>query len=418
MKLLYTVFLLIFFAAAALATALEDNNSGLAALKDGRFDDAIHFFKIAMLQEPANPAIQNNLAVTYNNAAMDSQKNGNFDAAYKYMKEAYNLDPQSVRLKKNFAYMLTGESARRYKEKSGKDIIGLLEESAGYDNSLTDTFFLLGQAYYDTDKYPEAKLNWEKAQSLDPANEIIKQRLEKLNREIAAGGGSDDADRYHFKVRYDGAQMWVASHEVLNILEDAYNNAGWKLQIFPEQPVTVIIYTQEQFQTVSGMSDWFAGAYDGKIRLRKIDAEGDQKRLRQIVYHEYMHAIMHYVAGNNVPTWLNEGIAQCYENMPDKTELNWSEKKLIKERLDRGLPEMSAVDQMFHSTTSQADVNFAYAFSKGFVAYLIEKGWDINIKNMLGELASGSTADSAFEKIYCRSIEQMRSDWLNDMKFN
>jgi len=207
MKLLYTVFLLIFFAAAALATALEDNNSGLAALKDGRFDDAIHFFKIAMLQEPANPAIQNNLAVTYNNAAMDSQKNGNFDAAYKYMKEAYNLDPQSVRLKKNFAYMLTGESARRYKEKSGKDIIGLLEESAGYDNSLTDTFFLLGQAYYDTDKYPEAKLNWEKAQSLDPANEIIKQRLEKLNREIAAGGGSDDADRYHFKVRYDGAQM-------------------------------------------------------------------------------------------------------------------------------------------------------------------------------------------------------------------
>lgn len=414
MKVFNLVLILLFCASAVFGTALEDNNNGITAMKEGRYDDAIHFFTVARLEEPDNIVIKNNLMTAYNNAAMNYQKNGDFFAAYQYLKKAQELDPQSLPVKKNLAYLLTNEGARRYKEKTGQDVIGLLEESAGYDDSIVETRFLLGQVYYDSDKYPDAKLNWEKAQALDPSNAVIKQKLDKLNKEIAAGSDLQDADKYHFKVRYEGAQFWAASHEVLNILEDAYNNAGWKLQVFPREPVTVIIYTQEQFQDVLGMPDWFAGAYDGKIRLRKGDVDGNQQRLRQIIYHEYMHALVHYVAGNNVPTWLNEGIAQCYENMPEKAGLNWGEKRLIKDRLaGGGIPPMDKIDQMFHSG-SQADVNFAYAFAKGFTAYLIEKGWDINIKSMLEEFGSGSSADSAFEKIFCRSIEQMRSDWLAD----
>jgi tetratricopeptide (TPR) repeat protein len=419
MKFFCAGFIVMFCVSAACASAVEDNRQGVDAMNAGRFDEAIQYLSAAHSEDPDNAAVKNNLLVAYNNAAMDCSNKGNFDAAYRYMRKAHELDPQSAPVNKNFANILTNEAIRRYKENNGQDIEPLLIESLEYNDSLAETHTLLGQVYYDNDEYADAQQHWQKVLSLDPSRAAVQQKLDKLNREIATNDRLHDSGRYHFKVRYEGMEMWTASQEVLDMLEDACNNAGWKLGTFPKEPVTVIIYTQEEFQTILGQPDWFAGAYDGKIRLRRSDVEGDKKRLRQLVYHEYMHAYIHYVAGNNVPTWLNEGLAQCYENMPDKAEISYGEKKTVKDRLAAGeMPPMDTIDKMFHSTTSQADVNFAYAFSKMFVAYLIEKGWDINIKNMLDELHSGSNLNDAFEKVFCRSIEQMRSDWLSEMKFD
>ena len=372
MRLIGGFFIVLLCTAFASGSIVEDNSKGIEAMNAGRFDEAIQYFSESCLYEPDNLAVKHNLQVAYNNSAMDLFKKGDFDAAYDRIKKAYGLDPNLLQVKKNFAYILTRESVRRYNEKSGKEIIQLLKESLDYDDSLVDTHILLGQAYYEHDEYAEAKQQWDKAIALDPSNAIVRQKLDKLNKEMQGSDKLRDTARYHFKVRYEGAELWTASREVLDILEDAFNNAGWKFGIFPGEPVTVIIYTQEEFQTVSGKSDWFAGVYDGKIRLRKSDVEGDKKRLRQIIYHEYMHAFVHYVAGNKVPAWLNEGIAQCYENMPDKAALNQAEKRLLNERLTGGVPEMAKVDEMFVSTNSQADVNFAYVYSKSFVAYLIE----------------------------------------------
>jgi tetratricopeptide (TPR) repeat protein len=407
--------LVVFCAAVAGGSAVEDNSRGVASMNAGRFDEAIHYFSVALQEEPANGTIKSNLMVAYSNAAMAYEKKGDFDNAYSYMKKAYSLDPGSDQIKKNFAYILTSESYRRYNNKNGQDAVPLLKESLEYDDSRADTHSLLGQLSYDNDEYTEARQHWEKALCLDPSRAVLLRQLDKLGKEMTNDDRLDSAGKSHFKVRYEGVELWTASREVLDMLEDAWNNAGWKLGEFPREPVTVIIYTQQEFQTISGKSDWFAGAYDGKIRLRRSDVEGDKQRLRQIIYHEYMHAFVHYVAGNNVPTWFNEGIAQCYENMPAKAQLSFPEKNILKDRINYGMPRLDQVDQMFVSTISQADVNFAYIYSKAFVAYLIEKGFDINIKSLLDELAAGSTLNDAFEKVYCRNIEQMLSEWLRDL---
>jgi hypothetical protein len=173
----------------------------------------------------------------------------------------------------------------------------------------------------------------------------------------------------------------------------------------------VIIYTQERFTAVSGMPDWYAGVYDGKIRIRRSDVEGDQKRLKQILCHEYLHALVHYLTGGNVPVWLNEGIAQSYETLPDKPALSAGEKSAIARRLNNGLPDTAAIEKDFVARNSQADVQFAYVYAKAFVSYLIERGWDYNLKRLLEELKGGASADDAFRAIYFRTIEQMRNDW-------
>jgi len=417
-KLLISAGIILWCAFTASAESLENNRNGVQAMEAGRFDEAIACLSQAWQERPDNDIIKNNLAVAYNNAAMDYEKKGDFDTARAYLQKAAALAPDAPAVKKNLAVLLTNESIRRYNAKTGDDIAGMLKDALDYDDSLAPTHVLLGQVYYDQDDYAQAKEQWEKALQLDPARDDVQKKLDKLNREMAGDDHLREQDQLHFKVRYEGDVAWTASRAVLDMLEDAYTEAGHKFGVYPAEPLTVIIYTQEQFRAVSGMPDWFAGEYDGKIRLRRSDVEGDQKRLRQIVYHEYMHAFVHSVAGNNVPTWFNEGIAQCCENMPGQPALNPDEMRFLKNRLAGGVPDMAQIDRFFASRGSEEDVQFAYVYSKAFVAYLITRGWDYNILNVLNELKEGTSIDAAITAYFFRNVEQLRDDWLFELKQN
>lgn len=410
--------LMLFGALAAAGAGFESNRQGVAALDAGRYDEAIEYLSMAYRDMPQNEAIRNNLAVAYNNAALEHGKKGDFDRARDLMRKACELEPNAKNVKRNIALLLTNESIRRYGAKSGDDVVGLLTESLTYDDALAQTRVLLGQVYYDRDDYVAAKEHWEKALHIDSSLADVQKKLDKLNNELKDDYRLREQYQAHFKVRYEGDVAWAASRDVLDILENACNEAGRKFMVFPNEPLTVIIYSQQRFQSVSGTPDWIAGVYDGKIRIRQSDVDGDKKRLQQILFHEYMHALIHSLAGNKIPVWLNEGIAQCYEVMPDPPALAAPEKELLAQRLAGGVPDLSTIDRFFASQNSEADVQFAYAFSKAFVGYVIRKGWDYNLKNVLDELGKGASVEDAFTKIYFRNVEQMRDDWLRDLKYN
>lgn len=405
-------------AALAFGSAQTYNNQGVQALQAGRYEEAIQLFTAARQESPDSIVIRENLLAAYNNAALALEQKGNFATARKYLKQGCAVDPQNARIKKNYAALLVGESIKRYHAKDGRGAIPLLEESLKFDDASVDAHALLAQTYYDADDYAGARREWEKTLALEPGRPGVRAALDKLAAEVAAGGNLQDVSKLHFKVRYEGNGLWTASQRILNILEDAWNNAGWKIGVFPREPLTVIVYGQQEFSTVSGKPDWFAGIYDGKIRLRRVDVEGDEARLRQIVYHEYMHAYVHYIAGVNVPMWLHEGIAQCYEAMPARSVLNAAEKKLLKDRLARGMPRLGDVDGMIGSTTDRADVQFGYLYAKAFVDYLIRKGFDVTIRQLLEQLGQGYSFDEACARAFSRSAEQMVRDWHEEIRYD
>ncbi len=391
-------------------SVFELNQKGVQALEAGRYEEAVNYLSEAD-REGDNTTVRRNLSAAYNKAAFYHGERGDFDKARDYMQKACALFPGEKQLRTNYAHVLTNEGFRRYNAKRTGDIEWLLRESLQYDDTVAGTHILLGQLYYDRDEYRHAKAEWQKAAQLDPGQDDVKRKLEKLGREMADENQRFDQTNYHFKVRYEGTDMWTASRDVLGLLESAYVEAGRKFGVFPDQPLTVIIYTQEKFRSVTGADEWSAGLYDGKIRLRRGDVEGDKPRLKQIVYHEYMHAFVHYLAGNNVPVWLNEGIAQCYENMPAKAALTGAEKRLLGERLSGGALGLDAVEPMFRSRYSRAEVSFAYAYAKAFVCYLIDRGWDYSIRNLLEECKKGTAVNDAFNRVYFRSLDMMHDDW-------
>jgi hypothetical protein len=128
-----------------------------------------------------------------------------------------------------------------------------------------------------------------------------------------------------------------------------------------------------------------------------------------------MHALLHYTAGNNIPVWLNEGIAQCYEEMPEKVSLNPYEKAILKQRLDT-MPGIDEINNIFTANASAKDVAFAYAYTKALVSYIRDTVWDSSMKYLVDELHNGATVDQAFEKAFYKNVEQMRADWIYHLK--
>ena len=82
---------------------------------------------------------------------------------------------------------------------------------------------------------------------------------------------------------------------------------------FPAEPITVVLYTQQQFRDVTRTPGWSGGLFDGRIRLPVRGGLADRREFERVLTHEYVHALVHSVAAGGVPAWLNEGLAAALE---------------------------------------------------------------------------------------------------------
>ena len=128
----------------------------------------------------------------------------------------------------------------------------------------------------------------------------------------------------HFTFRYDGARGEViAGIEALkesNFLEDTYQDYGDWFGHRPveagEPKIAIVLYRSEGFNAVTGLGDWAGGVFDGTIRVPADDLRSARSvaRIKDVLRHEIAHAFTQSVGGADVPSWLNEGIAQWLEN--------------------------------------------------------------------------------------------------------
>ena len=70
--------------------------------------------------------------------------------------------------------------------------------------------------------------------------------------------------------------------------------------------------------------DHVGAVYDGKIRVPIRDKAGNilpEDELTRRLYHEYTHVIVRSWAGDKVPWWFNEGLAETFSNPLSEAEL-------------------------------------------------------------------------------------------------
>ncbi len=246
----------------------------------------------------------------------------------------------------------------------------------------------LGDLHYRAGRLPEAISIYESALQRSPGGGLQKQ-LDDWRKEYELQSRFREVRAEHFVALFESYTDEPFAREVLKRLEAAYQRIGDALGVYPSEPITVVLYTREQYGDITRLAAWSAGAYDGRIRVPIGRALADPDELDRVLSHEYVHAAVAMLGGRTVPAWLNEGLATVLES-PSPTDApptltRTSGATLSK--LHRGFVGLSA-----------HDAEIAYASAARAVRCLIERRGLAAIVALLEDLAKGASFPGAFQQ--------------------
>jgi tetratricopeptide (TPR) repeat protein len=170
----------------------------------------------------------------------------------------------------------------------------------------------LGDLHYRGGRLDAAIAVYEAARQRSPGSRDLQEQLARWRTEQELQSRFRELRTERFTVRFEAAIHEPLAGEAVESLEAAYWRVGGALGLYPSQPITVVLYTREQFAAVTKVAAWSAAAYDGRIHV-PIDASSGRDELDRVLSHELVHALVGMVGGRAVPAWLNEGLATVLE---------------------------------------------------------------------------------------------------------
>ncbi|OFW12253.1 MAG: hypothetical protein A3H29_09390 [Acidobacteria bacterium RIFCSPLOWO2_02_FULL_67_21] len=338
---------------------------------------------IASAAPLAAQAVPGTRAYVAAQSGWDALRDGRHEAAAEAFALALDLEPRdpSLHLGAGMAAFLLGQTtAARHS----------LERALALAPSLTPASLLLGDILYRTSDLDGAIRVYEAAAAYAPANSTLAARLEALRREAALHGSFFASQGSRFTVLFEGPSDEALASHAIEVLESAYWRIATALSTYPDQTITVVLYTQEQFRDITRAPQWAAAAYDGRIRIPARGAAANSREFERVLVHELTHALVQGVAPRGLPIWLHEGLAVVFE--PDGA--GWAQAQLARDT--RRLPVGRLTGDFARLSTAEA--RLAYAQSAAMVRALFEHNGAAAVGALLQDLARGDAFADAFER--------------------
>ncbi len=386
------------------ASARENHNQkGIEALNRGEYREAILQFKIASRRFPNNELIKKNLSTAYNNYALKLADEDKTEEAIDVLKKALQLQRTPL-LIKNIIALYINQGYEYFQKKKYREAERFLEQALSYDKDNPDVLSLLGNVCYDSQKIKKAKEYWQKCLKIDPQQEGIKQKLEKISQEIKVERGLDKITNYHFDIRYQENAVRNQEYKIRDYLEQAYREVGQDFNYFPRYKIIILIYSTKDYQKLVNTRS--LGVYDGKIRISADQVLDIKGKLKEVLRHEYTHVLVRDLTAGNCPIWLNEGLAQYEQYRGSSAELERFYKLLRKKK-----PMPFEDLEIAFSCVSPELVTRAYRQSYCFTNYIIDKYGMWRIKKIFEELKQGKDIEDAFRQKCYLSLEKIEKNW-------
>jgi tetratricopeptide (TPR) repeat protein len=246
----------------------------------------------------------------------------------------------------------------------------------------------LGLVQYREGRVSDAIATYEAALKQTPDDKDLQDRLESWRKDAQVEDSSYKANGAHFTVLFHGASDDALARRVVERLETEYFRIGAALNAYPERPITVVLYTDQQFRDVTRLPNWAGGAYDGRIRVPAQGLEGHPEEAGRVLAHEFVHAVVAMIGGRSVPTWLNEGLAVTFEQ--DGTE---EAEQVLAATTER--PSLKQLHASF-ATMTGAQARVAYALSAHAVHRIIELRGASAVVMLLQAISRGVPFSTAF----------------------
>jgi Tfp pilus assembly protein PilF len=324
------------------------------------------------------------------------------DAAANSFRAALEADPRNARLH-------LGAGLAAYLQRRDGDARAALERALALDPKLDDARVALAQVQHRMGDVLTAISTLEAVVAEGPDNlekNAARATLDRWRRELDLHTRMRQAVGSHFTVSFEGPAEEALASEALASLDRAYWRICAILGAFPSAPVSVVLYTTEQFRDITRSPPWAAAVYDGVIRVPMrgaLDdgAGGGRSELDRVLAHEFTHALVRSVAARGTPTWLNEGLASVLE----ADDLTWAEQWASKASPPPSLHTLSSGFGRLNGAEAQR----AYATSALAVRRLLEEAGGAAIMNLLRDLEAGVDFETAFLHRMQRSFADFQS---------
>jgi tetratricopeptide (TPR) repeat protein len=441
-RLLLTFFLLLFLSCKLFATdPLELNREGFRLFKSGNFKEASLKFEEALTYSEDNEIIKKNLALCFNNLAISEANKGNNREALFYFDKLRALNVNNGFYLLNYGNLLDkigkhdsaiwvyldaleksmspadrkkvlfSISNSYFKQEMYDEAIDYLNQLLNLDSNYPGLYFLLGYSEYkrgkleDAKEYLELGIEREKGQYLSSCKTLF----ERLGKEYSVEKNFSSTSLHHFTIQFDGEKADDILDAVLDSLNSAYKEVGFKFNYYIEGKIPVVIYTGPQFQRASNSPRWVAALYDGKIRLPIGDLRYSQERLDSLVSHEFTHCLIYHLSSGKCPAWLNEGFAQMMENRvtDENSENN------IRMAAQKGL--LIKLDYLQNSFINFKDnrlIIMAYDQSYLLTKYLVDKFGMYTFRNIFEQMReTNRDARSIIEENLYKNYDELLKEF-------
>jgi tetratricopeptide (TPR) repeat protein len=248
----------------------------------------------------------------------------------------------------------------------------------------------LADLHYRAGRLSEAISIYETARQRAPLDRELQQQLDEWRKQQELQRRFQEARSEHFTALFEMATDEPLARTVIERLEAAYSRIGSTLGVHPSQPITVVLYTRDQFRDITKLAAWSAAAYDGRIRVPLGVALDQREELDRVVSHEFVHAVVAMLGGRTVPAWVNEGLATVLEPAGSKdaeAALARTRVRLPLSKLHRGFVDLST-----------RDAEVAYATAARAVRRLIEQHGVDALVALLEDLRQGAPFARAFHQ--------------------
>jgi tetratricopeptide (TPR) repeat protein len=283
----------------------------------------------------------------------------------------------------------------------------LLTRALQIDPALTPASQLLGALLYESGDLEGAIRVFDAALVRAPGQAEMQAKLEAWQKEAALHEGFRRTVGGHFAVLFEGPAEEEAASAAVDILEAAHDRIGDLLRTFPAGPITVVLYTQQQFRDVTRTPGWSGGLFDGRIRLPVRGGLADRPEFERVLTHEYVHALVHSVAAGGVPAWLNEGLAAALET-------GGAERARRDIRRGAVVP-LRDLTRSFASLPASA-VPSAYAGSALAAMDVLERAGAPRLMGLLADLGAGADFERAFLSWVQMPFADFEREWLESVR--
>jgi tetratricopeptide (TPR) repeat protein len=231
-------------------------------------------------------------------AGWNALEDGDADKAAAAFNQALGEHPQDPTL-----HLGAGAAAHLL----GRDAVArqFLRKALELEPQLTPASLLLGQIAYDEGDVDAAIRAYEEALKHAPRNRAIRERLDVWRNESNKMTYTSGP----YRIMFEGhAEEQLAAHAT-QVLDAAYWRIGRTIGAYPSTPITVVLYTEQEFRDVTGAPEWSDGSFDTRIRIPVRGAMRTTDRFDRVLTHELAHAMIASLAARGVPAWLHEGLA-------------------------------------------------------------------------------------------------------------